>query len=241
MTDLELPPPVTGIDPLELYAGALDGTALFQRFADGRLVPVPTRHWTGGLRSGDESLLARCFGSTLDVGCGPGRLTAALQQRGRTALGIDISSRALSLARAAGAHVLSRDIFGDVPNVGRWTQLLLADGNVGIGGDLPRLLGRCAELLRPGGVLFVELPAAPTGNGAPDTADGAAPTGTADDCAIRLEDASGRVSHWFRWSEPDAAELRRTAAGAGLRQVTAWTSAGRSFLGLATSSDLARP
>ncbi|MDQ1631971.1 MAG: hypothetical protein QOC80_1943 [Frankiaceae bacterium] len=224
MTDLELPPSLTAVDPLELYAGALDGTALYRRFADGRLVPVPTRQWTGGLRPGDESLLARCPGSTLDVGCGPGRLTVALQQRGRAALGIDISPRALTLARAAGAQVLARDVFGDVPGVGGWTRLLLADGNVGIGGDVGRLLSRCAELLRPGGVVFLELPAAPT----------AALGISGDDTAIRLEDAAGRVSSWFRWSEPDAAGVRRAAAGTGLRQVAAWTAAGRSFLGLAT-------
>lgn len=232
MTDLELPPSLTAIDPLELYAGALDGTALFRRFADGRLVPVPTRQWTGGLRPGDESLLSRCPGSTLDVGCGPGRLTAALQQRGHVALGIDISSRALTIARAAGAQVLARDIYGDVPGVGRWSRLLLADGNVGIGGDLSRLLGRCAELLRPGGAVLVELPATPVGAGR---------GGTTGDTAMRLEDATGRVSHWFRWSEPDVAEVRDTAAAAGLRQVAAWSSAGRSFVGLATRAVPAGP
>ncbi len=87
---------------------------------------------------------------------------------------------------------------------------------------MARLLARCAELLRPGGVVFLELPAAP-----------AATRGSSGGSTIRLEDAAGRVSSWFPWSEPDAAEVRRTAAGTGLRQVAAWSAAGRSFLGLA--------
>jgi len=40
---------------------------------------------------------------------------------------------------------------------GRWAHVLLADGNVGIGGDVVALLRRCAELVRPGGTVVVEV------------------------------------------------------------------------------------
>jgi len=58
-----------------------------------------------------------------------------------------------------GATALRRDVFGPVPALGRWHHVLLADGNVGIGGDPVRLLRRSVELLRKGGTVVVELSA----------------------------------------------------------------------------------
>jgi SAM-dependent methyltransferase len=225
VTELDIPgrgSDVGPLDPLDLYAAALGGAALFRRFPDGHLAPVPVRRWTGGLQAGDESLLDRCLGPSLDVGCGPGRLTAALQRRGLPALGIDVSTAALTLARSAGAAVLRRDVFGAVPGAGRWARLLLADGNIGIGGDPQRLLVRCRELLAPHGLVLVELPD-PAGRAG--WARPGPPT-------IRLEDDAGRVSSWFRWAEPDAPELARLAVRARLRVVASWTAAGRSFAAL---------
>src|SRR5262249_61510991 len=72
---------------------------------------------------------------TLDVGSGPGRLTVALAECGIPALGIDVTPYAVHLARAAGALTLLRDVFGRVPGAGRWMTVLLADGNIGIGGE----------------------------------------------------------------------------------------------------------
>ncbi|WP_239310239.1 methyltransferase domain-containing protein, partial [Frankia sp. Cj3] len=87
--------------------------------------------WRGGLIPGDASLLRRCDGPTLDVGCGPGRLTVALTTRGVPVLGIDVAPFAVRLARRAGAAALCRDVFGRVPGERRWSALLLADGNIG--------------------------------------------------------------------------------------------------------------
>ena len=41
----------------------------------------------------DLALLAHCTGRTLDIGCGPGRLTAALAALGHVVLGIDVVQR----------------------------------------------------------------------------------------------------------------------------------------------------
>jgi len=52
--------------------------------------------------------------------------------------------------------MLRRDLFRPLPGEGTWQHVLLADGNIGIGGDPQRLLQRAARLLRPGGSLLVE-------------------------------------------------------------------------------------
>ena len=85
-------------------------------------------------------MLARCEAPVLDVGCGPGRLVGALNARGVPALGIDISARAVEQARGRGAMALRRAVEQPVPAEGRWGTVLLADGNIGIGGDPAALL-----------------------------------------------------------------------------------------------------
>ena len=49
---------------------------------------------------------------------------------------------------AVGRPALRRDVFEPLPGTGRWQTVLLADGNVGLGGDPLRVLRRAAELLR---------------------------------------------------------------------------------------------
>ena len=99
----------------------------------------------------DEAVVGMCDGPTIDLGCGPGRLVAHLIRRGVPALGVDLSPAAIGLARRSGAPALRRDVFGPLPGTGRWHTVLLADGNVGLGGDPWRVLRRAAELLRQGG------------------------------------------------------------------------------------------
>lgn len=108
-------------------------------------------------RADVELFVEPCVGPTLDVGCGPGRLTAALIDRQIMAVGIDVAEDAVRLARERGAQAIRRDVFADVPGEQHWQHVLLADGNIGIGGDPAALLTRIQELLAPDGQIIVEV------------------------------------------------------------------------------------
>lgn len=133
------------------------------RGSDGVAHPLPLARWLADADETDYEMLRLCTGTTLDVGCGPGRCTAALAGRGVLALGVDVSAQAVRLARARGAPALCRDVFDPVPGERRWGHVLLADGNIGIGGDPAGLLVRSRELLEPGGTVVAEL--SPPGSG----------------------------------------------------------------------------
>ncbi|WP_433502802.1 methyltransferase domain-containing protein [Pseudonocardia halophobica] len=123
---------------------------------DGRPLLLDAARWRAVADADDVWLLDRCTGPTLDLGCGPGRLVAALAARGVPALGVDSSFVARALCRRRGAAMVCRDVFGPLPDEGAWAHVLLADGNIGIGGDPVRLLARVAALLVPGGTALVE-------------------------------------------------------------------------------------
>ncbi|HZA11199.1 methyltransferase domain-containing protein [Mycobacterium sp.] len=186
-----------------LYDRALDGERCWVRHDDGRVVRLPVRRWLGG-RNGDErfdrALVALCSGPTIDLGCGPGRLVAHLVQRGVPALGVDLSATAVALARRSGAPALRRDVFGPLPGIGRWHNVLLADGNVGLGGDPRRILRRAAELLRQGGRCLVEFDSAVDGIHAG---------------WVRLE-SSRAIGPWFRWASVGIDCAARLADDVGL-------------------------
>ncbi len=170
-----------------LYDRALSGERCWVRHADGRVDPLPVHTWLGGRGSDarfDRKIVEMCTGPTIDLGCGPGRLVSSLVRRGIPALGVDISPTAIGLARDSGAPVLHRDVFGPLPGAGRWQTVLLADGNVGLGGDPWRTLRRAAELLRDGGRCVAEFDS---------TAEGV------DAGWVRLE-TSRTVGPWFRWA-----------------------------------------
>jgi SAM-dependent methyltransferase len=143
------------------YEAALSGADCYLVGMDARPTRLPTARWRAPATRSDRRLLAWCEGAALDVGCGPGRMTAALLGRGHPALGIDVSEVAVTQARGRGVPALVRDVFGPVPADGRWDSVLLADGNIGIGGIPERLLGRARRLLRSGG--FVVADVAPPG------------------------------------------------------------------------------
>jgi SAM-dependent methyltransferase len=115
------------------------------------------RTWRDAADVSDVALLAHCVGATLDIGCGPGRMSQALAVRGACVLGIDAVPEAVALTRARGASALVRDVFAPIPAEGRWDTALLADGNIGIGGDPVTLLRRVHDLLAPGGRAVVEV------------------------------------------------------------------------------------
>jgi SAM-dependent methyltransferase len=205
--------------PTAVYEAGLrsvDG-GLWVCHADGRREALPVNDWRGGLLPGDALLLARCVGPTLDVGCGPGRLSAALAAGGVPALGIDVAPFAVRLARRSGAAALCRDVFGPLPGEGRWSAVLLADGNIGIGGDSARLLTRLAALLGPAGRVLLEL---------------AAPGARTGPSLVRLEGPDGHRSRPFPWALVGAGEIGDLAWSCDLRVVDEWSSANRRFAAL---------
>jgi SAM-dependent methyltransferase len=170
-----------------LYDRALDGERCWLRHDDGRVERLPVRSWLGGRNADDRfdhAVVKMCHGPTIDLGCGPGRLVAHLVQLGVPALGVDQSATAVGLARRSGAPALRRDVFGPLPGTGRWQTVLLADGNVGLGGDPWRILRRAAELLRHGGRCVVEFDSAVKGIHAG---------------WVRLE-SSRTIGPWFQWA-----------------------------------------
>jgi SAM-dependent methyltransferase len=184
-------------------------------YADGRRERLPVDEWRDG-RPGDQALLDRCTGPTLDVGSGPGRLTVALAERGLPALGIDITPYAVEMTRAAGGLALLRDVFDRIPGAGRWETVLLADGNIGIGGDPHVLLRRVASLLGRAGRAVVELDDGPTHIE-----------------WIRLREGR-QTTGWFRWSHVGADAITECAAAAGLAVTDLWTEESRWFAELST-------
>jgi SAM-dependent methyltransferase len=200
----------------ELYEEALAGHVRPEiEHRDGSRTPLQADSWLH-IRPGDASIVDRCSGPTLDVGSGPGRLTVALAERGIPALGIDVTPYAVHLSRAAGALTLLRDVFGRVPGTGRWMTVLLADGNIGIGGDPVALLRRAAELLRPLGQALVELQ--PPGSALVSE-------------QIRLRHG-GQASAWFPWAYVGVDQIAEIALGAGLSAAETWADDGRWFASL---------
>lgn len=198
----------------DLYADSLAGRVPVEiEYADGRRVGLPVQEWLTA-RPGDAGLLARCAGPTLDIGSGPGRLTIALGERGLPALGVDVTPYAVQLTLAAGGMALQRDVFHRVPGTGRWQTVLLADGNIGIGGDPRLLLARVAELLKPGGRALVET---------------ARPGVSTRTDWVRLRSAHRCTGDWFRWAQVSIDDLPALAVSSGLSLAGRWTDAARWF------------
>lgn len=187
--------------PVDALNAAMAGHACDVVRADGTASQLNVQQWTAAPDAADHALfLDLCSGPTLDVGCGAGRLAGALTARGATALGIDISLVAVRLAQERGAVAVHGNVFGDVPDEGHWQDALLADGNVGIGGDPVRLLQRIRQLMRPDGSVLVEVDAPGTG---------------LVHESIRLR-VLGQLTDAFIWSRVDAEAIVDVADAAGL-------------------------
>ena len=167
-------------------------------------------------RAGDESVVQLCAGPTLDVGCGPGRMAHAIAATGVPALGIDISRRLVHEARQRGASVLHRDVYGDVPAIGRWHHVLLLDGNIGIGADPVNLLRRCRDSLRDGGSIIVELE----------------PAGRPIEVTSLTLIVDGRPGAPMAWATVGVDAINDLAMVAGLHVDNVWVSHRRTFAAL---------
>ncbi|MGH3938424.1 MAG: methyltransferase domain-containing protein [Pseudonocardiaceae bacterium] len=142
----------------KVFDGALCGDLHWLHLDDdGGPQRLSVTRWHGAPDPGDELMLGRCQGATLDIGCGPGRLTGALTTRGVIVLGVDISARAVQLTVRRGGVALRRDVFDPLPGQGSWDHALLADGNIGIGGDPRRLLRRVRQLLGRASSVIIEV------------------------------------------------------------------------------------
>ncbi|MDQ2797918.1 MAG: class I SAM-dependent methyltransferase [Actinomycetota bacterium] len=187
------------------------------RTEDGQVLTLDVARWLGPADGSDETVLDRCIGPVLDVGCGPGRFVSSLNERGVAALGVDIAETAVDLTRGQGLPALLRSVFADLPGEGRWPTVLLIDGNIGIGGDPLRLLDRIGGLLAPSGRLIVE----------------SHPRFDADDLLeVRFTEDGEAVGPPFDWANVGRAALDRYARRTGYVIDESWTSAGRSFVAL---------
>lgn len=195
-----------GVDFDDLFVRAAAGLPCWVTDRSGRRHDLPVLRWLGGHhasaedRAVDEALLARCSGSTLDLGCGPGRLVTALLDRGTHALGVDSSAVAVQTTLDRGGRAVQGDVHDALLGAGRWDRVLLADGNIGIGGDPARMLRRCRDLLRPDGQVVVEL--GPTGTGL-----------WRGEVRIETEIA---VGEWFPWATVGLDAAPSLAASTGL-------------------------
>lgn len=164
--------------------------------------------WMGGQaataqdRMVDEHVLRQCTSRpTLDLGCGPGRFPSWLHARGLPALGVDSSAAAVRMTRQRGGTAIHRDVFAPLPAEGCWGQILLIDGNIGIGGDPVQTLRRTARLLAENGTVVVEIDS---------------PTTESCNEWIRWE-TDDYLGQWFPWSRVGAGALNDIARAAGFR------------------------
>ncbi len=202
------------VHPLVLFDEALAGQQVLVD-DQGRHTPLDAARWAGPTDDVDDLMISRCETPVIDIGCGPGRLVSAASERGLAALGVDVSSVAVELTTRRGACVLRRRVQDRLPGEGRWGTVLLADGNIGIGGDPHAILDRCRDLLRPGGLLLVE--ADPD-----DDAD------SRDRVVLRAED--GRTSTPIPWARLGARALTDLLVRHDFSVVEEWRAAQRVLL-----------
>ncbi|MFI5867970.1 class I SAM-dependent methyltransferase [Streptomyces sp. NPDC051546] len=214
----QLTEPTPGTWQADPYADALrtGQGPLYLRRRDGWLLPLEVERWCAEPDAADDTLLARCTGPVLDIGCGPGRLVAALARLGHTALGVDVTPEAVSRTQRAGGSALCRSVFDPLPREGGWGTVLLIDGNIGIGGDPAALLRRAAELTGPGGSLLVEV----------------ADSDVDERVEVYVEDGNGGRGASFWWARLGARALDTAARATGWSLYGSWQTAGRHFVQL---------
>ena len=195
-----------------VFASALRGQPCLLHDAHGVRGMLPTDAWLRDADPHDHELLALCEGPTVDIGCGPGRMAQALARRGQLVLGIDLVPEAVRLSLDRGVATLQRDVFDQVPGEGRWQTALLADGNIGIGGDPVALLARVRQLIAPSGRVVVEV--SPPGTGVRTR-------------HVSLETVIGR-SDPFPWTQVGADAIAAVAEVARLRVLSLHTFGERS-------------
>jgi SAM-dependent methyltransferase len=213
------PATVTTAPPATVTTAPPAATQLVVRADTGGVVVLDLDRWDRPASGEEQALLTGVQGPVIDLGCGPGRLVVDLAARRVPVLGIDLSPDAVDLARRRGATVLQRDLFGDLPDEGRWATVLLFDGNIGIGGDPVRLLRRCRRLTARTGRLLVEV----------------GPPGVGWRRASAWLVRDGRRSAAFPWAVVGADAVVGLGRAAGLTVTSLHeTISGRCFAGMQT-------
>lgn len=201
--------------PSALFARALHEPGLRLRAVTrrGSTLHLPVARWLGPPTEAEAEALAEVDGPALDIGCGPGRHVAALHRRGVLAVGVELGTDPVRLARSRGALVIEGSVFNPLPGEGIWQTALLLDGNIGIGGRPRTLLRRVRSLLAPDGHALVELD--PPGT----------PAARHD---VRLE-VDDELSTWFPWATVGADAVESLVEGAGLAVSSRWERERRWF------------
>jgi SAM-dependent methyltransferase len=184
---------------------------VMQQSSNGALHELAVDAWAGPATAQELQMLDGLRPAVLDIGCGPGRIAAALARDGVPSLGIDVAPAALHAATRSGAIVLERSVFDRLPGEGRWGTVLLLDGNIGIGGDPLHLLRRLGELLSSDGEALVEVEPP----GTPLVRD-----------AVRLRAPNGD-GPWFDWAWVGADAIGALAELAGFSSCTVVEHANR--------------
>ena len=204
----------------DLYGGAEVAVHTVSGGGGGATLEIDLGRWTRPADHVDEMVVARCEPPVLDIGCGPGRMVAALQRSGRAALGIDISAVAVDVGRRAGGQVLRRDLALPLAAEGRWGTSLLLDGNIGIGGDVPGLLRRCGQIVGGGGLIICEIDTDPE----------------RDEAYEVVLSRPGCQSAPVPWAAIGVRPLLRMASALDLIVTEVWEADHRSFVALRTAS-----
>ncbi|MER7681596.1 methyltransferase domain-containing protein [Streptomyces sp. NPDC096934] len=167
---------------------------------------------------GDQSVVERCAGQVLDIGCGAGRLVEALALRGHEVLGIDVCHSAVVATVCRGGAARRGSVFDPIPEEGGWDSALLIDGNIGIGGDPRVLLRRIRNLVRDSGLLIVET----------------ATANVDERRRVRIYVGQKAASPVFSWAILGARALIRHAESTGWTAAEQWgtTSPERHFVAL---------
>lgn len=206
------------VGALEPYEESLrTARPLALRDGIGRAIELGVPRWLAAADAADETVLDRCVGPVLDVGCGPGRFVGALSERGVHAVGLDIAETAVLMTRRRGVHAMLRSVFAPIPHEGQWATVLLMDGNIGIGGGPHRLLTRVHELLGPGGRALVEADVDPLAD---------------DAMTVRFSQHGEVVGPSFPWASVGILALMTYAAAVGFGTPTAWQVDGHTYVEL---------